>query len=513
METYVAKSKRITKNTIALYIRLFFLMLIGLYTSRVVLGVLGVEDFGIYNLVGGIIFIANFVSNALALSIDRYLAFNIGLHDIRKLKETFSMAVNIHVIIAVIILVFGETVGLWFVNTQLQIPESRMLAAQVIYHSSIFSFVLYILGAPFNSDIIAHEKMGIYALVGIIQGVAKLAVALTIPFVSCDKLVVYALLMTIPSILYFVFNVIYTRMQFVETRYSFIWSQSLFKEMSEFAGYSTFGNMATAVVNQGQSVLLNIFYGPTLNAVRGLSMQINNALTSFINGVYTAVNPQIIKSYAQHDSRYFQQLIFYSTISAYYVLFLLVFPLFLEADFVLNIWLEEIPEYTLDFVRLILVNSLIYNFVTPSWMAIQATGHVAKIQLVTGCINLSNILITYVLWKCTETAPHMILVINILVSTFMQIATIAIQRRQLGLGFRLYFTRVIFPVISSSAIAVILPLFVYSQMEESLARFMVIVITSLVCSIVSFYWFGITKELRVYINGILIHRLNSIRKI
>ena len=159
--------------------------------------------------------------------------------------------------------------------------------------------------------------------------------------------------------------------------------------------------------------------------------------TSFINGVYTAVNPQIIKSYAQHDSRYFQQLIFYSTISAYYVLFLLVFPLFLEADFVLNIWLEEIPEYTLDFVRLILVNSLIYNFVTPSWMAIQATGHVAKIQLVTGCINLSNILITYVLWKCTETAPHMILVINILVSTCMQIATIAIQRRQLGLGFRL----------------------------------------------------------------------------
>lgn len=501
IENSSTRTKRITKNSIALYIRLFILLLIGLYTSRVILDVLGVEDFGIYNLVGGIIFIANFISNALALSIDRFLAYNIGLNNLKRLKKVFSMAVNIHIIIAIIILVVGETLGLWFVCTQLNIPPNRLLAAHVIYQSSIISFILYIISTPYNSDVIAHEKMDFFAFVGVLQGVLKLFIAIAIPFISCDKLVVYALLMIIPSLLYFILNWLYCNKYFKESKYTLIWSKNLFWEMSRFAGFSTFGNMATAVVYQGQSILLNLFYGPALNAVRGLTIQISNAVNSFTNGIYTAVNPQIIKSYAQKDIEYFEKLIFNSTIVGYNMLFTISLPIFLEIDVILDFWLKYVPPYTSIFVRLILINTLIYNFVTPSWMAIQATGNVAKIHVTTGSINLMNLLITYILWKFIKLEPYSIVIVNIAISSIMQIATIIIQKKQLNINIKRYLSKVTLPAIYSSFIAIIIPFSIYYNMELSIFRFFAVVFTSIACSLLSFYFIGISPGLRIYIKN------------
>ncbi len=500
------RTKRITKNSIALYIRLFILLLIGLYTSRVILDALGVEDFGIYNLVGGVILIANFISNALALSIDRFLAYNIGLNNPKRLKEVFSMAVNIHVIIAIIILILGETIGLWFVCTQLNIPPDRMLAVHVIYQSSIISFIFYILGTPYNSDIISHERMDFFAFIGILQGILKLSVALAIPFVSGDKLIIYALLMITPSLLYFALNLLYCNKHFEESKYTWIWSKDLFLEMSKFAGFSTFGNMATAVVYQGQSILLNLFYGPALNAVRGLTMQVSNAVTSFTNGIYTAVNPQIIKSYAQKDIVYFEKLVFNSTILGYYMLFTISLPIFLEIDILLDFWLKNVPAYTNIFVRLILVNTLIYNFVTPSWMAIQATGNVARIHITTGTINLMNLLVTYILWKIMKLEPYSIIIVNIMISAAMQIATIIIQKKQLNISINRYLSRVIAPVIYSSSVAMILPFFIFYSMEPGLFRFFIVSLASIVCCLSSFYTIGVSSDLRAYIRNWVLER-------
>lgn len=489
MEEQEVKNKRIARNAIILYVRMIFLLLISFYTSRVTLDIFGVEDFGLYNLVGGIITITVFISSSMALSAERFLAYAIGKNDKNRLADIFSMLVTIHLIIAAIILVLGETIGLWFVNTQLVISTEKIMAANVIYQSSIFSFLLTIISTPYNSIIIAHEQMNYFSLVSILQGLLKLIIVLILPFVAFDQLITYTLLMTTPAVLYFIMNYLYARHQYDECLYHHSWSKHEFHEMVTFAGYSTFGNMATAVVSQGQSVLLNLFYGPALNAVRGLATQITFAINSFVNSTYTAVNPQIIKSYAQEDYDYFRQLIFNATKIGFTLLFMLSLPVFIETDFVLSIWLKEVPSYTAIFVRILLINALLYNFVVPSWMAIQATGNVIKIHLVTGCINLTNLLITYLLWKHTTTEPYIIYIINIGVSLCMQIATIIIQRQQLQIKIWDYLKTVVFPVLTASAISTVIPIYIYQNMQDGILRFMVVTLASIGSCLVSFYLF------------------------
>ena len=513
MSNNYSRSKTITKNSIALYVRLFALMLIGFYTARITLEVLGVEDFGIYNLVCGIILMANFISNSLALSTDRYLAYNIGIGDTTRLRQTFSMSINIHLIIVFIIVLIGETFGLWFINTQLEIPENRMNAVNIIYQASIFSFIFQILGAPYNSDIIAHEKMEVFAYISILYGITKLIIALTLPFFPYDKLVIYALLMSIPSILFFFSSFIYTYKYYKETHYTFYWSKLLFIEMSKFAGFSTFGNMATAIVSQGQNILLNIFFGPIMNAARGLSVQVNNTLSSFINGVYTAVNPQIVKSYAQNDTSYFENLIYYSTLAGYYMLFVISLPLLLEMDFLLGIWLKEVPPYTSIFIQLLIINSLIYNFVTPSWMALQATGKVARIHLVTGSINLLNLLITYLLWKGCDLPPYSIFIINIIISLFMQIATVIIQKQQLSIKISTYILKVVRPALVASSLSIILPLYLASLLSDGAIRFFIILPTSIINSMICIYYGGMNREMRLHFLKFSKEGISSFRRL
>jgi len=509
-ENQSAKNKRIAKNTLALYVRMLFLLFIGLYTSRATLAIFGVEDFGIYNLVGGIITMTVFISSSMSLSAQRFLSYAIGLNDEKHLKEIFSMSVNTHAIIALLILLVGETAGLWFTNTQLVIPEDKMSAANIIYQASVFSFVLNILATPYNSVIIAHEHLDFFALISVLQGAIKLMIVWCLPYIDGDKLTIYAILMTLPAILYFVMNYLFAVKHFKESIYEWAWSKKLFYEMASFAGYSTFGNMATAVVTQGQSVLLNIFHGTALNAVRGLSMQVSVAINSFVSGTYTAVNPQIIKSYAQKDYAYFHKLIFNSTLLGYYLLFLISLPVILEADFILNLWLKEVPEYTVSFVRLLLVNSLIYNFVIPSWMAIQATGDVVKIHLTTGTINLMNLLITYTLWHFFNMEPYSIYVVNIAISFCMQVATLIIQREMLKIKIKDYLKQTVWPAISSSVVSIFIPLSAALVMEDGVLRFFVVGFLSVICCLASFFYVGFNEGMRKDVITYVSNRWNKL---
>lgn len=505
-ENQSTKNKRIAKNTLALYARMLLLLFIGLYTSRATLAIFGVEDFGIYNLIGGIITMTVFISSSMSLSAQRFLAYAIGLNDEKHLKEVFSMSVNTHALIACIILLLGETVGLWFVNTQLVIPLDKMPAANIIYQASVFSFVLNIIATPYNSIIIAREHMDYYALVSVLQGLLKLAIVWCLPYIEGEKLIIYAILMTLPAMLYFVMNYVFAIRRYKESIYQWAWSKKLFYDMASFAGFSTFGNMATAVVTQGQSILLNIFYGTALNAVRGLSMQVSVAINSFVNGTYTAVNPQIIKSYAQKDYAYFQKLVFNSTLLGYYLLFLISLPVILETDFILDLWLQNVPEHTTSFVRLLLINSLVYNFVIPSWMAIQATGDVVKIHLTTGTINLTNLLATYILWKCLDLQPYSIYIVNIAVSFCMQVATLFIQREKLHIRIHDYLRHTVWPALSSSAASILLPLLIVTTMDDGLLRFLAVGLASLLSCLASFYLIGINAGMRAQLHTFVASR-------
>lgn len=501
MENQSAVNKRIARNTLALYVRMFLLLLIGLYTSRATLAIFGVEDFGIYNLVGGIITMTVFLSSAMTLSVERFLAYAIGLNDKKHLMEVFSMSVNIHLIISILIIVFGETLGLWFINTQLVIPESKMAVANVIYQASIATFVFNIIATPYNSVVIAYERMDFFALVSVLQGLLKLGFVLVLPYMGENRLAIYAILMVTPSMLYFLMNYVFCRVHFAECQYQRIWSKKLFYEMGTFAGYSTFGNMATALVTQGQSVLLNIFYGTALNAVRGLSMQVAVSINSFISGTYTAVNPQIIKTYAQKDYTYFHKLVLNATLLGYFMLFLISLPVLLETEYILNFWLEEVPPYTVIFVRLLLINTLVYNFVIPSWMAIQATGKVMSIHLTTGSINLMNLVVTYLLWKCYQLEPYSIYIVNIVVSLCMQVATVIIQRHLLQIKIRQYLTLAVWPAISASVASVVLPLCVVTLMEDGFLRFIAVGVVSVVSCLASFYLIAINDSLKAYLKN------------
>ena len=479
-------NKKIAKNTIALYLRMFVLMLISLYTSRITLEYLGVEDYGIYNLVAGLITVMSFFNNAMALSVNRFLNFSLGKDDIKDTQKIFAMSLNIHILIAIIVILLGETIGLWFVNNKLVIPNDRLFAANIAYQTSIIIFIVNIIKVPYNASIIAHENMSMFAYLGILEGISKLVIVYLLPLIRFDTLSVYAFLIMLMAFVVFMCYYIYAKKHYYESKFILYWDKNTFVSMGKYAGYSTFGNMATAIVNQGQSILLNIFYGPMLNAVRGISLQVNSAVCSFMQSVYTASNPQITQSYAKKDYDSFYSLIQNSTLAGFCLLYIISLPLFLEADFVLNIWLKNVPEYTTIFVRLLLINSIIFYFMTPSIMGIQATGDVSKIHITTGVVNLINLPIVYLIWSIIKTEPYTIIFVQIIISIMMMIASMIIQKVQLNIGVVNYFKKVISKAIWIILTSSPIPILVYYLLQnDNLLNFIIVTCLSVSCAIIS----------------------------
>jgi len=275
-------NKKIAKNTILLYFRMMLIMVVSLYTSRIVLDVLGVVDYGIYNIVGGIVIMFSFLNNAMSLSTQRFLSFEIGKNDLKQLNKVFKMSLNIHFVVALIILLLAETIGFWFLNTHLTIPTNRIEEANWVFQFSILTFLISIITVPYNASIIAHEKMGFYAYISILEISLKLAVVFVLSSLDFDKLKMYAILIFIVSSLIRTSYVIYCKVNFLETKYNFFWDKALFKKLINFNGWSLVGNLSSIVYDQGINILLNIFFGPVVNAARGITMQVNVAIYSFV---------------------------------------------------------------------------------------------------------------------------------------------------------------------------------------------------------------------------------------
>ena len=447
-----ANNKRIAKNTFILYVRMLCTMGISLYTSRIILDTLGIEDFGIYNAVGGVIAVWGFINSAMSNSTSRYLTYYLGLNNLTQLKKTFTTSLLIHLLIACIILIIAETIGLWFLYEKMNIPYTRFNAAFWVYQLTVLSSVISVLAVPYNASIISHEKMGAFAYITIIDVTIKLAIVYILYAVESDKLITYSLLLLISQILIQCVYMLYCRHKFKECTFSLKLDKSLFKEMSSFAGWSFIGNIAYVTYTHGLNLLLNVFFGPSVNAARGIAVQVQSAIVKFITSFQTAINPQITKSYAEKNYLRLYQLIHTSTRYSFYLSLFLALPVLIHTEFILDLWLKKYPEYTISFTRIMIVISMMNIFSNPCNIAAQATGTIKRYQQVEGGLLLSILPISYFALYCSF-SPNSVFYINLFICIITQIARIIILHKLIKLSYAEYIkeiSRILLVIILSS---------------------------------------------------------------
>lgn len=492
-----ANNKRIAKNTLLLYVRTLFIMLITLYTSRVILNTLGVSDYGIYNVVGGVVAMFGFINGSMSSATQRYITFALGKGDMKNLQKVFSTALQIHFLIAILILLLGETVGLWFLYEKMQIPTDRMDAAFWVLQCSILSTVVMIISVPYNADIIAHEKMSAFAYISILEALLKLAVVYALSLSPYDKLIFYAfLILAVQLLIRFCYNN-YCHRHFFESKYKHIWDKSLFKEMTSFAGWSMFGNLASVLFGQGLNMLLNVFFGPVVNAARAVSVQVQNAIQQFVGNFQMALNPQITKTYAKGEMKEMHQLMFRSARFSFYLLFLLSLPVLFETNFILTIWLKTVPENTVIFLRIMICISLLYTLSNPLMVANQATGKVKKYQAICGSILLMILPISYVCLRLGYPA-YSVFIVHFIVESITQIVRMIMLKTLIDLRLKDYINNIYAKVITVTVLSVIIPMIVYINMADTLIRFFVVCIISIISISGTIYAIGLSKDEREF---------------
>lgn len=502
-------NKRIAKNTLLLYVRTLFIMLISLYTSRVVLNTLGVSDYGVYNVVGGVVAMFGFINSSMSAATQRYITFALGKGDINKLHKVFSTALQIHILISVLIVVLGETVGLWFMYEKMQIPADRMDAAFWVLQCSIVSTVVMIISVPYNADIIAHEKMSAFAYISILETVLKLAVVYILVVFSYDKLILYSILILAVQILIRFCYSHYCNKHFPESKYRHVWDRSLFKEMTEFAGWSMFGNLSAVLFGQGLNMLLNVFFGPVVNAARAVAVQVQNAIQQFVGNFQMALNPQITKTYAKGEKDDMHRLMFRSARFSFYLLFLLSLPVLFETDFILTVWLKTVPDNTVVFLRIMICTSLIYTLANPLIVANQATGKVKKYQAVCGSILLMILPISYVCLKLGLPA-YSVFIVHFCMESIAQLARMIMLRPLIGIRLHSYFKHVYSRVFIVAVLSIIAPFLVYDNLNDTILRFFIVCIVCVLSVSVIVYIFGLSNNERVFVRekmGVIVNKI------
>lgn len=490
-------NKRIAKNTLVLYVRMLFTMGISLFTSRVVLQTLGVEDYGISSVVGGVISMFTFINAAMVSSTQRYLNFELVRGDANQLRSVFSTSLQIHALIALAIIVLSETVGLWFLNEKLVIPEARMTAAMWVYQCSILSCAVSIMSTPYNAVIVAHEKMSAFAYISILDVSLKLLVVYLLVVLPFDKLIILAILNLLVQLFIRYIYTIYCHRHFPESYFQFRFNKTLFKEMFGFAGWSFWGNLAAILYTQGLNIMLNIFFGPIVNAARGIAVQVQSAVQQFVGGFQTALNPQITKNYASNNLPQMHSLMFRSARFSFLLLFFLSLPVLMETNFILTLWLKTVPDDAVIFTQIMICISLIYTTANPCIIANQATGKVKIYQMVVGGILLLILPISYVVLKLGAPA-YSVFIVHFCIESLAQFSRMYMLRKLIHLPLWQYMKNIYIPIVSTVVIAIILPLVVRMQVAEGWLRFLAVGFTCVLSVGASSYFIGFTKQERVF---------------
>lgn len=499
MNKRTENNKRIAKNTLLLYFRMLFLMVVNLYTSRVILNALGVEDFGIYNVVGGVVAMFSVLSGSLSAAISRFITYELGKENQSNLTKIFSSAVTIQLGLSGIIVILAETIGLWFLNAKMNIPEIRMEASNWVFQFSILTFVFNLISVPYNASIIAHEKMSAFAYISVLEAIGKLAIAYLILISPIDKLIFYAILMSgVALTIRFTYGH-YCKKHFKECTYHFIWDKQLLKQMFGFAGWNFIGAASAVLRDQGGNVIINLFCGPAVNAARGIAFQVNNAVTQFVTNFMTALNPQITKSYATGDKEYMMTLIFQGARLSFYMLLLLSLPILVNTHYILEIWLKIVPEHAILFVQLVLIFAMSESISCPLITAMLATGKIRNYQIIVGGLQMLNLPISYILLRLGF-FPEIVIVVAIFISQCCLVARLILLKGMIGISIHNYLQKVYFNIITVSLIAVVLP-FIYAQhVEESFTNVIIVSLLAIICTIISIYFVGCNHQERDFIH-------------
>lgn len=488
-------NKRIAKNTAYLYIRMLILMVVNLYTSRVVLKALGIEDYGVYNAVGGFISMFSMISAALSTAISRYITFTLGENKPEKLRHIFSTGVIIQIILSIVLVIISETVGLWFLSNKMTIPVGRELAAHFVFQFSVATFVINLLSVPYNAVLIAHEKMSAFAYIGIFEGFATLAVALILQFSPVDSLITYSFLMCFVAIIVRLIYTSYSKRHFDETRGNLVFDKEHLKNMLGFAGWNFIGVTSGVLRSQGINLLFNVYDGPVVNAARGISMQIFNAVNKFSGSFYTAVQPQITKSYAAGHYQDANKLACDSSRLAFYLLFLIGLPILSETNFLLNLWLHEIPMSTSIFVKIIVGFALIEAFSQPLIYLMLATGKIRNYQIIVGSLCLLNFPVAWLILYLGY-SPALAQFTTILFSFFSLVVRVIMLNRMTGLSIR-YFTFNTFGKASLvTVLSIITPYVISTMYTEGIVRFLVSTLCSEFVAIILILFIGLNSNER-----------------
>ena len=491
-------------------------MLISLYLTRVVLNVLGVEDFGTYNVVGGVVGIITSINGAMSGAASRFISFALGRNEETLINETFSTIKLIHWGLAIIIIILGETIGLWFVTEKLVITDSRELAAMICYQCSLFVAAMSVISVPYNSLIIGHEKMDAFAYISILEAVFRLLVALGITYLIGDKLVLYSVLIGLSQIIIFFCYIRYCKTHFCETKSGLLWNKRLFREIASFAGWTFNGQLAVVGYTQGINILMNLFFGPVVNAARGVSVQIQNAAKILVNNFQIAIRPQMIKIWASGEITEMHRIIVYSTKLSYYLTTLTVSPLLINIAPILNLWLGEVPENTVAFSKIILYTLLVDSFAHAMIVSVHATGNIRRFQIWEGVCLLSVVPVAYILLKYCQISPESVMLIYIFIQLFTQIIRIVITLPLIKMSYRFYIINIL-PRISIITLFLIVPTMYFSMNKES--SFFEVFLTALLMFLINIlfiYFIGfnnieryvISSKIKLIIKNIRLHSNN-----
>lgn len=488
-------NKRIAKNTLMLYIRMALVMAVTLYTSRVILQSLGIVDYGLYNVIGGMTLMFGFFQSSLSNATQRYLNVELGRNDHEGVNRIFSLSQLIYFAMSILVVIIAEIIGLWFIYNKLTIPPDRLDAALWVFHTTVISLFFTLNGIVYNSMLIANEDMKAYAYLGIIEVVLKLLIAFALFYSPFDRLKLYSVLFLLVTLSVQSFYAVTCLRKYKEARFHYYWNKNIFREMFAFMGWNTIGTAAWALNFQGINILFNIFFGPVINAANGIASQVNSAVTKFSMNIYTAVQPQIVKSYAAGDYDYFRSLIYNSSRYSYYLMWLLCLPIMLRIDYILELWLGSVPESTNQFVIWTLIYSLVNTLTNPFWMAIQAVGKLKKYVIVGSCVFFLAFPVALLFFKFSLPAITALQILTVIRGIYL-LTVIIITNKYVNIDIKRYILHTILPIVKVTAISLLILFLLNNLFPQNFIYLIITVVISIAITLATVYIVGTTQSER-----------------
>lgn len=499
MQDSSSNNKRIAKNTLFLYFRMMIIMGVTLFTSRVVLQTLGVEDYGIYNVVGGIVVIFSFLNSSLSAASQRFITFELGKGDNGNISNVFSTCVILHFFLALLIAIIAEPIGIWFINNKLMIPETRIPAAIWVFHFSIVSMFVMFISVPYNALIVAYERMDAFAIVSIIDALLRLGIAYALlMFKNIDKLVIYGILHLIAQIIIRLCYTIFCTRMFTNVQFLKNIDKQLLFEMGQFASWSILGNVAYMAYTQGLNLLLGTFFPPVVNAARGIAVQIQNAVNNFINSFQTAINPQITKNYASDNIDEMVNLVFRSSRFSFYLIMILSIPVILRTPDILRLWLVNVPDHSVTFVRIILVTSSIHAIANPLNISVKATGKIRLYEITVGGLMIAILPVSYIFLRLGY-APEIVFIVHLCIECIAMLFRIWNTKTLIKFSYKSYFKEVILRILVVLTLSLISSYIVSINFSSGLLQTIAVTLISVLISFLIILLFGLNKTERTFI--------------